>query len=168
MRLEAAGGGKLAQPTRPPPWLPQELGCFGAWVEARLSLKWEVIIRQGLGSSSVIDRVSTGSSRTSEAGGKGGPSVFCGWTRLPRHPLPCPQPGPGCLEVRGCEARREQGLRWGTQGGLPGTEAGQDWASVDRGRGPGQTEVSVDSSSASHHMCHPSSDDIKETARCQK
>lgn len=104
-RLEAAGGGKLTQPTRPPPWLPQELGCFGAWVEARLSLKWEVIIRQGLGSSSVIDRESTGSSRTSEAGGRGGPSVFCGWARLPRHPLPCPQPGPRCLEVRGCEPR---------------------------------------------------------------
>lgn len=48
----------------------------------------------------VIDGESTGSRRTSEAGGKEGPGTLCGQTRLPRHPLPYPQPGPGCLVIR--------------------------------------------------------------------
>ena len=158
-RLEAAGGGKQTQPTQPPPWPPQELGRCRAWVEARLPLKWEVMIRQGPGQQRVIDGESTGSRPTSEAGGKEGPGTLCGQTRLPRHLLPHPQPGPRCLVIR-CSARRERWLWWAYPG----------WATRKRGRsGPGQCGqrpgawpgVSVDSSSESHHMPHPSSDDIK-------
>lgn len=89
-RLEAAGGGKLTQPTQPPPWPPQELGRCRAWVEARLPLKWEVMIRQGLGSSSMIDGESTGRSRSSEASDKGGPRSCVGGQGCPGAPLPCP------------------------------------------------------------------------------
>lgn len=155
------------QPTQPPPWPPQELGRCRAWVEARLPLKWEVMIRRGPGQQRVIDGESTGSRPTSEAGGRRrSPGTLCGQRRLPRHLLPHPQPGPRCLVIR-CSARRERWLWWEYPG----------WATRKRGRsGPGQCGqrpgawpgVSVDSSSESHHMPHPSSDDIKKAARCHK
>lgn len=63
-------------------------------------------------------------------------------------PAPPAQPPalPGCLEVRGCEARREGGLRWG----IP-AEAGLAQASVDRGQGLGQG--SVQTAALNHITC---------------